>query len=574
MTIEAPIKPDTETQETINHRKQRIIVCDPTVEKPFEELRERSVAEGKPIEIIYLHKLQDKSSVKIGEHDDILVLRSATKLTNEVIRNFHNPKGVKRIIRQGTGVDNIDLETATEFDIPVNAIPESNVNSVKELTKGFMINLARGIIPTSGLLKEGVWAKLENQGIELQGKTIGVIGVGRIGGAVAETAIKGFEMRAIGYDPVPNKEFAERIGLELTSLDRVLRESDVITIHTPLIKGQKGKGTYHLIGEEELAKVKKDAIIINTARGGIIDENALAQAIQEEKIRGAALDVVEDEKNINPILLASNKVIITPHIGAQTFEAQRRGAYMAAEIAEKAFKGEKIKAINFPDIPDEELRALEPYTKIVPSLASLAFLISPGQIGKIELEYLGNIASLDSRPLKAAVIKGIMSQTSETDVNLGNYERVAKQRGLDIKEYKDPAFTNSHLGLITIKMSYQDQETKREGQTTIKGTAGYNGAPEITEINGCPVNLKLLKGKYHLFIQNDDTIGRVDAVSDVIKEASININGMSVESNINGIDKAIMAFRLDGSLSENDLEQIRQIPGIHFAQLFSLSTLA
>lgn len=523
----------------------RIGVYDPLPKGPFEELKREF---GCQVDYLFeLDKAQKKKPL-FGDYDAV-VIRSATKIGKD---NLADPGRLKTIIRAGVGIDNVDVKAATERGIMVAITPESNTIAAAELTILHISNAARKFSQASHELKEGLWEKVS--GFELKGKTLGIIGLGRIGKEVAKRAKLGLEMKVIAHDPFVSEEHAQKLGIELLSFGDLLRGADVITVHVPL-----EESTRHLIGKKEFEKVKNGVIIINAARGGIIDEKALVKAVQEGKVGAAGLDVFENEPEIDPDLLACRNITCTPHIGASTEEAGLKNAEQVAVLIRQIMQGEIVKGVNMPDISSEEIKRLEPYMELVSSLTSLARDLVSTPIKGISVDYQGEIAELNSKPLKAAVIEGFLKGVSEEPVNLINYEEVAKRRGLVVRESKDTR-QNAYTNLIRIKLEHI------KGEIQISGIVDHNGA-SVVEINGYQVDFPLHREKNLLLIQNKDKPGMVGKVSTKLGDLGINISRMNVADK-NG--RALMVLLLGRPLDRKLLKELQAIPGILRAQFVTL----
>lgn len=553
-------RPGIESQKQEVELKQpakRILICDTLPKKPFEQLINSCsyTADFKT------NLTKDELAEIIGEYDAV-VIRSKTKITEDILAKSGK---LSLIVRAGVGTDNIDVDAATKKGIIVANTPDANTDSAAEHAIALMFSLARRIPQAHKSLEEGKWTPVEFKGIELKGKILGIVGLGNIGKEVAKKA-NGLEMRVQAYDPYATQEQAEELSVKLVSKEELLQTSDVITLHTPLTKETK-----KIINNISLATMKKGAIIINDSRGEVIDEEALCNAIEEGQIAGAALDVYAGEPEINPRiirLIKDGKIVGTPHLGASTTEAQERVAMDAAEIVKKVFEGEIVRGtINLPRISPEIMREQSPYAQAASKFATLAFLISSGRIGKVDIEYFGDIATqLDSRLIEASIIKGLVEPISEEPVNLVNYKNVATRRGLMVKEHKDPS-QNSYTSLIGITL------THNEGKTRIEGTIGHNG-PQVVGINDYPVDFPLREGEHLLICENENKPGMVGLVASLLGESDINISGMSLANNSINSRHAMMAIRLETPLTDLQIEKIKMINGISTAQFISLSTLA
>ncbi len=483
----------------------------------------------------------------IGEYD-ALIVRSETKVTSDVIN------AADRLVvigRAGAGVDNIDVDAATKRGIIVVNTPLGNTISAAEHTIALMLSLSRYIPQANASLKGGKWERQRFMGVEVRGKTLGIVGLGQIGSEVARRA-RGLEMHVLAHDPFVSVERAQSLIVEMVPLEELLARSDYVAIHTALTPQTRG-----LIGEKELRLMKPGARIMNVARGGIVDEEALYKAVEEGRIAGAAVDVFTTEPARENILFKSDKIIVTPHLGASTAEAQERVAIDVANQIEAIFRGEPpAYAVNAPLVARETMAIIGPYIDVAVKAASLATQLSVGQLGKVDVEYLGEIADYDVTPLKAAVIKGLLQPVSEENVTIVNANLVAEHRGLRISERK-----GSYEGIFTNLI--QVRAMTKEGTTTVSGTLGHDG-PHIVQINEFWVDVS--PGAGHLLIcENVDRPGMIGIVGTVLGHHNININSMRVASGDTG--RAMMVLGLDSAPSD---EVAREIEGLE--DIFAVRT--
>jgi D-3-phosphoglycerate dehydrogenase len=478
----------------------------------------------------------------IGEYD-ALIVRSETKVTAAVIEAG---KKLQVIGRAGAGVDNIDIETATRRGIIVVNTPLGNTISAAEHTIALMLSLSRYIPQANATLKGGKWERQRFMGVEVRGKTLGIIGLGQIGSEVARRA-RGLDMHVIAHDPFVSEERAQSLIVEMVSLEELLRRSDYIAIHTALTPQTRG-----LIGERELRLVKPGARIINVARGGIVDEEALYSAVEEGRVAGAAVDVFSKEPAEDNILFKSDRVIVTPHLGASTAEAQERVALDVAEQIAAIFRGEPpAYSVNAPPVPRETMAIIGPYVEVAVKTASLATQLSAGQFSSVDVEYLGEIADHDVTPLKAAVIKGLLEPVSEENVTIVNANLVAEHRGLRISERK-----GSYEGIFTNLL--QVRATTKEGTTTVSGTMGHDG-PHIVQINEFWVDVSPGAG-YLLICENVDRPGMIGIVGTILGRHGININSMRVAAGDSG--RAMMVLGLDSAATDDVAREIAGMPDV------------
>lgn len=524
----------------------RILVCDPIAEDGVETLRQF----GAHVDVRTGLSPEELRTVVNGYQ--ALIVRSETKITRDII---NAAPSLQVIGRAGVGVDNIDIDAATEKGVVVVNAPTGNIISAAEHAIALMLALARRIPEADASLRSGKWERSRFIGLEVRGKTLGVIGLGQVGSEVARRA-KGLEMRVIAFDPFVPEERARVLGVELVTKDRLLQEADFVTIHTILTEG-----TRKLLGEAELRAMKPTARVINTARGGIIDEVALEKALREGWIAGAALDVFEKEPITLHPLFQSNRVVVTPHLGASTAEAQERVAVDVAEQVIAILQGQPARyAVNAPLIPPETYSYLAPYLPVAFKVASLAVQLHEGQMGEIEINYWGEIAQHDLTPLKAAIIGGLLAPISDEHVNVVNADIVAHRRGLNVSELRKPSH-EIYANLITVRVKGLTSETR------VSGTVAHDG-PHVVSIDGYWVDIPPGEG-YLLLCENRDRPGMVGAVGTLLGEFDVNISFMNVGRHEKR-GMALMVLALDESLSPEQLERVRQIPDIFGVRLARL----
>jgi len=483
---------------------------------------------------------------------DALVVRSQTDVSAAVIE-----AGTKLqvIARAGVGIDNVDVEAATRCGIVVVNAPTGNTISAAEHTVALMLALARHIPQANASLKSGFWKRSEFMGTEVRDKTLGILGLGSVGSEVARRA-RGLEMRLIACDPFISVDHARNLQVELVSLDQLLKEADFITLHLPITGTTKG-----LIGDKELSMVKPRVHIINTARGGLIDEAALVKAIQEKRVAGAAIDVFPKEPTTSSILFECDNVIVTPHLGASTAEAQTMVAKDVATQVVDVLNGQPVKyAVNAPFISPETLAVLTPFVKAVAATGKLASQLAEGQMNAIKIKYEGELAGYDTNVLKAAILGGILNEISEERVNLVNANIVAARRGLTVVEQKEAACEN-YASLFEIEI------TTSSGVAAVSGTV-MRGELHIVRINSYWLDI-VPTGGYFLFSDHLDRPGLISAVSKVTGDADVNISSMHV-GRLNPRGQALMVLALDEPLSEAHIKQILAIPDVYSVKLVKL----
>ncbi len=487
----------------------------------------------------------------IGDYDALMV-RSQPQVTAEVIEAG---KKLQVIGRAGVGVDNIDVDKATRCGVVVVNAPTGNTISAAEHTIALTLALARHIPQANASLKSGEWRRSEFMGTEVRGKTLGIVGLGRIGTEVAKRALS-LEMKLIGYDPFISVAHAAKLQVELVPLKQLLKQSDFITLHVPLTSATKG-----IIGAEELALVKPTVRIINCARGGLVEEEALAKAVKEKRVAGAAIDVFTTEPITKSVLFEEPNIIVTPHLGASTTEAQAMAARDVAEQIIDILKGQPARyAVNSPFISAEALSVLAPFMKLASTVGKLASQLADGQVNAIQIKYNGEISNYDTSALKAAVLGGLLEEISEERINLVNANIVAAQRGLAVVEQKEASCEN-YTSLITVEV------TTSSGVTTVAGTV-MRGESHIVRVNNYWIDI-VPTGGYFLFSDHRDRPGLIGAVGKITGDADINISYMHL-SRLKSRGQALMILALDEPLPEEQRQQILSIPDVYSAKLVRL----
>ncbi|MBL7119116.1 MAG: phosphoglycerate dehydrogenase [Dehalococcoidia bacterium] len=487
----------------------------------------------------------------IGDYEALMV-RSETKVTQEVIKSG---KKLQVIARAGVGVDNIDLDAATQRGIVVVNVPTANTIAAAEHTIALMLALARHIPQAHTHLKGGAWQRNDFVGVEIRNKTLGIIGLGNVGSEVARR-VQSLQMKVIAHDPFISPEYAHNLRVELVSLESLLKESDFITLHLPLTPSARG-----LIGSKELSLVKPSVRIINCARGVLINEQALLKAIEEGRVAGAALDVFSEEPPVNNPLLKNEKVIVTPHLGASTEEAQVTVATDAAQQVAAVLSGQPARyAVNAPLIPFESLSFLDPFVNVASVAARVAAQLAEGQASSIDIAYEGEIADYDLTVLKVAVLGSLLEEITEERVSIVNVNIVAQRRGVRVTEHTNATCEN-YASLITVSV------TTSAGVTAVAATV-MRGELHIVRVNDYWVDL-VPKGAYFLFSDHRDRPGLIGAVGMVTGDADININSMQV-SRLKPRGQALMVLELDEPLKEEYLQQILSIADVYTARVVKL----
>ncbi|MGE5549773.1 MAG: phosphoglycerate dehydrogenase [Bacteroidota bacterium] len=486
----------------------------------------------------------------IGEYDAMIV-RSQTKVTADIIA-----AGTKlRVIgRAGVGVDNVDVPAATKRGIIVMNAPDGNTISTAEHTVAMILALARNIPAAVASLKAGKWDRKSFTGVEVRDKILGIIGLGRIGTEVA-LRMQAMGMTILGYDPFLTDERAEKLGIRQATVAQIVAEADYITVHTPLTAETKG-----LLDAGAMAKMKKGVRLINCARGGIIDEAALVEAIKSGHVAGAAIDVYNEEPPLNRELIELPQVICTPHLGASTEEAQVNVAIDVAIEMAKALRGEAFKnAVNIPSVRPEVLAVLRPFMPLAEKIGTLLVQLDGGRIGKLEASYLGEIAEHDVTPLTTALLIGFLRPILSDEVNLVNASLLAKERGLKVIERKAAA-PEDYTSLIRVKV-----ETEK-GVRVAAGTLFRRDDERIVEIDG--FFFDVAPTGYMLVAPHQDKPGVVGKVGTILGDAGINIAFMQVGRKTAG-GRAIMVLSVDNAISAEILGKVARIDGVEEAKLVS-----
>jgi D-3-phosphoglycerate dehydrogenase len=501
--------------------------------------------------------------VKIGLKPDELkkiccdydgwVIRSGTKITAELIEAAKN---LKVIGRAGVGFENIDTDAATKKGVVVMNTPGGNNVTTGEHTIALMMALARHIPQAVASLKNGKWERNKFVGVELCNKALGVIGLGNVGRIVAERAV-GLRMKVIGFDPFISAENIAKLGVEPASLEEIFTKADFITVHVPLTPDTQG-----LINREAFAKMKAGVRIINCARGGIVDEKDLAEAIKDGKVAGAALDVYVDEPPpADHPLLKLDPVITTPHLGASTDEAQLNVAIAVAEqMVEFLTKGIVRYAVNVPSVSPELLEVLRPYLILAEKLGSLHVQMADSLPKEVHVEYRGDVVQYNVAPLTLAVLKGMLTPVMESGVNYVNAPLIAKERGIDIVESKGE-HSGDFASSITIKAKNGKQDLEVEGAIFGKKH------PRIVRVNN--FYLEAVPEGYILILHNRDVPGVVGAVGTILGKNGINIAGMELGRGEKG-GSAISFTHVDDFVPQKALKELRALPQIVSAELVKL----
>ncbi len=481
----------------------------------------------------------------VGDYDAVIV-RSASTVTAEIIEAATK---LKAIGRAGIGVDNVDVEAATKKGIVVMNTPEANAITTAEHTISLMLSLARRIPEAHASLKAGKWERSKFKGIEIYGKTLGCIGLGNIGKLVAERAM-GLKMNVIAYDPFLTQEAADKLGVELVSLDELLKRADIITIHTPLTPETKD-----LINKDTFEKTKPGLIIINCARGGVINEQDVTDAVKSGKIAGAAFDVYTSEppEEDNPILSIDENIVMTPHLGASTAEAQTKvGLAIAKQIVDFLVNGVVNNAVNMPSVSQEALSVMKPYLNLAEKLGALQGQICKGGIKEVHIEYDGEVSELDTSPITVSALKGFLTPIMDIVVSHVNAPVIAKERGIKVVESKSSE-TKDFTSLITIKVKTE------EGENQVSGTIFGKEEPRIVRVNG--VTIDIVPEGYMLVSENKDKPGFIGHMCSILGDNGVNIGRLHLgRESIGG--RAIVFTSVDSPVPEEGIKQISNLSDI------------
>ncbi len=485
---------------------------------------------------------KDQLAEIIGNYDGLAV-RSATKATEKVLNHAAR---LKVIGRAGIGVDNIDVPAATARGIIVMNTPFGNSITTAEHTIAMMMALARQIPEADRSTQAGKWEKSRFMGVEVTSKTLGIIGCGNIGSNVADRA-QGLAMRVIAFDPFLTPERAMELGVEKVDLDTLLRRADFITLHTPLPEKTK-----HVIDADAIAKTKKGVRILNCARGGLVVEAALAEAIKAGHVAGAALDVFEVEPAKENPLFGQPNVICTPHLGASTAEAQENVAVQVAEqMADYLLQGAIANAINFPSISAEEAPRLKPFVKLAEQLGSFAGQLTQSAPKAIRLEYAGEMAELNTRALTSAALNGALRPLLQ-DVNMVNAPVIARERGIQVEEVR-----RGQEGAYETYMRVT--LTTERGERPVAGTVFSDGRPRLIQVRGIELETELTP--HMLYTENADKPGYIGALGTVLGTSGVNIATFTLgRAGVGG--KAMALVGVDERVSDEVLSKVRSLPHV------------
>jgi D-3-phosphoglycerate dehydrogenase len=477
----------------------------------------------------------------IGEYDG-LVIRSATKVTEEILE----AAGALKVVgRAGIGLDNVDIPAATKRGVVVMNTPTGNVVTTAEHTIAMMMELTRNIPWGTSTLKDGLWEKKKLQGREVYKKVLGVVGFGKIGSIVADRA-RGLKMHVIVHDSFVAPEHIEKAGFEPVSLDDLYSRADYITLHVPKLKDTLG-----LINKAAFEKMKDGVMVINCARGGIVDETDLNEALRSGKVAGAALDVFETEPPGVCPLFEIDRVICTPHLGASTLEAQTNVAVQVAEQIIAYLKhGTIINAVNVPAVSGDILEKIGPLLTLTDRMGCLLAQLATGPVKEVVIEYAGDFQDLDLSPVRTAVLKGLLTPMIKDDVNFVNAEVLAKERGLKVTETTIPE-TDEYINLITVRAYYDD------GKSKVAGTIFGQKDPRVVNINNFRLELHP-EGRF-ILIHNHDKPGAIGSIGSLLGDHKINISKMRVGQEEGG-DKTMIFLRTDEPIPDDVMKKLEDLP--------------
>jgi len=513
----------------------KVLISDKLSEKAAEIFRERGVEVD-----VKTGMSPEELKACIGDYDG-LAIRSATKVTAEIIAAADS---LKVVGRAGIGVDNVDIPAATGRGIVVMNTPDGNSITTAEHTIAMILSLARQIPAANASTQAGKWEKSRFMGTELTGKVLGVIGCGNIGAIVADRA-QGLRMRVIAYDPFLSPDRAADLDVEKVELDALLKRADIITLHVPMTDQTRG-----MIDAKALAKTKPGVRIVNCARGGLVVEEDLKAAIESGHVAGAALDVFTVEPAKENVLFGMEQVVATPHLGASTAEAQEKVALQIAEqMSDYLMTGAITNALNMPSLSAEEAKRLKPYMQLAEQLGSFAGQLTHTGLKAITIEYEGDVADLNTRPLTQVALCGLLTPMLDT-VNMVNAPHVARERDIDVAEVKHERDCD-YQTLIRLSV------TTERGPRSVAGTLFGGTKPRLVDIKGISVEAALTPDM--LYITNEDKPGFIGALGTTLGDAGVNIATFHLGRAAQGQD-AIALLELDGPIDAQTLEKVRALP--------------
>jgi D-3-phosphoglycerate dehydrogenase len=507
------------------------------------------IQRSKSIEPIVHDKISREKLLEIVGDADGVIVRSGTAVNRELMQKAKN---LKVVGRAGVGVDNVDLDAATEFGILVMNSPGGSTTTTAEHTVAMLFALARNIPQAYRTLKSHQWEKNKFKGVELAGKTLGVIGLGRIGSEVARKC-QSMGMQVIAFDPFINPDAHLSSGFDLVDLQQVFRDSDFITVHVPLTDE-----TRNIINKDAIARMKDGVRLLNCARGGIINEQDLYDALKSGKAAGAAFDVFDTEPNTDSPLLELDTFIATPHLGASTVEAQRKVSEdICRQVSDYLLKNIVDGALNFPRLEAGAVERYRHFVDLAGRLASVVGQICDGRMQTVSIRYSGDVSDLNLNYLTSVIVRSLLTPALREGVNLVNAMHVAKQRGIRVQETRVPApenFTN----LIVIELR-TDVESHR-----VSGTVFTDKLPRIVNIDGYP--LEVVPHGNMIFFTNNDQPGVIGAIGTVLGRCKVNIAGMQLGRENEG-GRALALLLVDNPVGKDVIEQFRQVPNVLSAKV-------
>tara|TARA_Y100001970_G_scaffold190314_1_gene231411 strand:- start:1343 stop:2935 length:1593 start_codon:yes stop_codon:yes gene_type:complete len=505
-------------------------------------------------EVVVKTGLSEDEIINIIDDFDALLVRSQTQVTPKIIDAANK---LKVIGRAGVGIDNIDLDSATEKGIIVVNAPSANTISAAEHAFGLMLATARNIPQGNESLKHGKWERSNLMGAELYGKTLGLVGLGRIGAEVAKRALA-FEMKVLAHDPFVSDDRAASLGVELANIEDIFSRSDFISLHTALVEQTKG-----IVNEKLLAKSKDNLIIINAARGPLINSKDLINAIDSNKIKAAAIDVFDQEPAIDDPLTKVDQIVVTPHLGASTIEAQDRAAIVVAEEVDSVLSGGAARyATNLPMMNEEDLAYTGEYAGAAMLAASVANQISQGVVKEVKIDFNGQISHRDCSILRAAILAGIYYQVHDVPVTIVNAEKVAEQHGLKINEIAN-VDESSYVSSVGVTLITDD--ATNQVVSTISGND-----LRIIQVNKYTVDFSAKQSSNMLIIKNNDEPGAIGEIGTILGKLGININSMYVSPGVD--NSAMMVVGIDRILDTKEVEEILKLKQfIHFVEQADIS---
>ena len=519
--------------------KKKVLVSERIADEGIEVLKTE-------LDVDYLENITREELLQVIDQYDALVVRSVTKVDEELIAKGVN---LKIVGRAGNGVDNIDVPTCSRYGVMVANTPDSNTISAAEQTIALLLASCRNTAWASETLKGGVWDRKPFRGVELYGKTVGIVGLGRIGSMVA-TRLGAFNMKVIAYDPyIPDERF-ERFGAEKkATLAELVQESDFISVHTP-----KTEETFHMINAEMLTLARDGVRLVNCARGGIIEESAIIDGLKSKKVASAGIDVFEKEPDTENQIFSFANTVVTPHLGADTFEAQKRVGEDIAHQVIKALQGEIVpNLVNLPAMLREELDYLRPYITLAEKMGNLCYQMKRAPMSRVELTFSGPITRNETEILTAAFLKGLLEPVMGEKVSYVNSRLMAEDRGVKLHERRLTESNRRYRNIISAQILDAGEEVRLEGSTS------RAKEPILVGINGYETEAHM-EG-YIVIAENIDKPGVIGRFTTILGEVKVNIAGMTVARHRKG-EEAIMLVNVDNKVESHILDQLEKVDGI------------